>query len=265
MDILRYQLIVSPNGLPLGIVTAKSLFADVTYFASPEFRHGIAGVEKKVKRLFLFLSIATCSSLALLAGPSSALLLIPQRYDDWGAGGITYSLVGSNESIWPSTLDSRSIGGPECKSPPYEELSTQMLLLPNCPWSGYQSILQSSQPLHLSQIHPTLLVQDQQFQRNMHINHLPNSAAAFGVALVPSSDCDSLYHAWNWAKSHAKTAKAGSISKYANLRYRDQDRTTASIDSQIPVVRTSCFANSSVNFADIVNKVSFGRDTTITA
>ena len=117
MDLSRYHLIQNREGLPLGMLAVKPLFTDATFILSPEFRHGILGFAGWKKKVFVAFIVMFCSSLALLAGPSAALLLIPNSYTDWPAGGAYFSLVGSPNSIWLDDLDIDAIGGAHCRDP----------------------------------------------------------------------------------------------------------------------------------------------------
>ncbi len=216
---------------------------------------GISGFEKKKKWLFA-LFITACSLLVLLAGPSSALLLIPQRYVDWGAGGATFYLVGTKESIWPSHLDAQSIGGAHCQSPSASLLSSQQLNMSSCIWSGYQSILQWFESSHLGKNINTVSMQDGKIERNIYFRYNNLGATVYGISLAPCSFAKDLASIWNMALSRASIAVVGSLSRTANLAYRNRPGTTVSMNSQLPVVQTMCLTNYSVNFADIINQVS---------
>lgn len=256
MDILRYQLISSPSGLPIGILTAQTEFLDTMYLTSPVFRNGIRGVDRN-KRVLFTLFVFICSLIALLAGPSSALLLIPQVYTEWGAGGATFDLIGTDESIWPSQLDAQSIGGTYCQSPSNTVLSLQQLNQTSCIWFGYQSILQWWKSTHLADGQlQTILIQDGNIERDINLRYYSLSAAAFGVTLAPCSYAQLLSQAWYMATITPSKGSLGPLSKSANIRYRKTGGTTTSMNGQLPVARTTCLTNDTVNFADIVNTVS---------
>lgn len=257
MDILRYQLVSSPNGLPFGMLTAKSLFVDASYLASTDFRMGISGVTRKSSRAFLALLITTCSAVSLLAGPSSALLLIPRRYDNWGAGGATFHLSGTNDTLWPSQLDGQSIGGAHCQSPSESDLSAQRLDHSSCIWSGYQPLSQWWVSTHLGVTKPQIPIQDGKIGRVINLGWYPAlSVAAFGVSVAPCTYAELLSAAWRYAILNAPIALSTPISKYSNLQYRARDGTTTSMDSQLPVVHTTCLKNMSAVFADVVGEVN---------
>lgn len=258
MDIIRWQLLWSSNGLPLGILAAKTLFVDTAFLLSPEFRFGISSIDTRIKRYLLAALIVVCSILALLIGPSSALLLIPQAYSDWNAGGATFSLNGRKESIWPSYLDAQATGGDLCQSPTERTLSLQHLNMSSCVWSGYAPLLQWWQSTHLTGNLAEIPVQDGEIQRSMRLKFYGSpSAAVFGISLAPCSYAQLLQYIWWNAGSRASGANPNALTRTANIRYRAYG-TTISMNSQIPVVRTSCLTtltNDSVVYASLGNKV----------
>jgi hypothetical protein len=148
MDVLRRELLSGSAGLPLGILIAKTCFVNAAYLFSADFRYGIFGLTWR-KRIRIALLTVVCTAIALLAGPSLALLLIPQRYSNWQAGGATFFMAGTNESIWPSQLDSASIGGAHSKSLTVDTLNAQSFNSSSCIWSGYSSIFSLMQSEHL--------------------------------------------------------------------------------------------------------------------
>jgi hypothetical protein len=253
MDLLRHELLTSLRGLPLGLLASRTAFTNFDFLVSPEFRYGISGVEKKTRLLFtLFITI--CSILALLAGPSSALLLLPQTVTNWPAGGATFYLVGANETIWPSQLNAQSIGGANCQSPTENDLSLQQLNTSSCIWSGYKSILQWWQSAHLGAFLVTIPLQDGMFNRNIRIGLYSGGSAAYGVSFAPCIYAQNLAGLWGFAIFN--NAAPGSLSKLSNLQYRVKEGTTVSMNSSLPIVRTTCFTNDTVTYSDIVNEVS---------
>ncbi|KAK5360230.1 hypothetical protein LTS13_010320 [Exophiala xenobiotica] len=256
MDILRYQLLLSSSGLPLGILAAKRLFVDTSYLFSPEFRYGISGIDKKKTRAFLALFISMCSMLALLVGPSSALLFIPQTCDSWSAGGAIFHLVGTNASIWPSQLDARSTGGANCRSPSESDLSLQLLNESSCIWSGYKAISQWFQSAHQGDNSVSILLQDGVGERNILLRYYSLSAAAFGVTAAPCLYAKMLSGVWLAAIINANLIDQ-KFDKSRNLAYRAKGGSTSSMDSTLPVVRTTCLTNDTVTFADVANETYY--------
>ncbi|KAI4196667.1 MAG: hypothetical protein LQ350_006420 [Teloschistes chrysophthalmus] len=104
-QLLRHDLIFG-DGLPLGLLAAGFEFTKLSYFWSPEWLgslRGTAGNPMRLRNLALILFLVTVGALAALAGPSCAVLLIPQS-QDWPAGGRTLSVNGSQDELWPTTL-----------------------------------------------------------------------------------------------------------------------------------------------------------------
>jgi len=252
MDFLRRELLSSSTGLPLGILTAPTRFVEVSFLTSPDFRWGIQGLPKR-KRFLLALFIIVCSLLALLAGPSSALLLFPQTYSDWPAGGATFSMVGTNDSMWPLQLDADSIGGANCQSPSESLVQMEMLNMTSCIWSGYSEILQFFQSSHFTTSYQTLLVRDGLVNRNVLL-HWAADTMAFGPHVPTCLYAKSLAEIWYIAMINAPSTKTGTLKKFSNLRYRQIGGSTSSMKSQSPAVRTTCFVNTSVTFSDVVNE-----------
>ncbi|KAL1860254.1 hypothetical protein Daus18300_009308 [Diaporthe australafricana] len=252
MDVLRQELLFGSTGLPLGILAAKTRFVDATFITSPDFRCGIRGLPRR-KAWFVGILIFLCSILALLSGPSSALLMLPQRHDDWPAGGATYFLVGTNESIWPSQLDKEAIGGVHCQTPSQGALEMQLLNMSSCVWAGYPSILQFFQSKHFNYKYSTITIQDGLVVRDMVIR----DEWAFAVHAPTCLYSEALSAIWYSAMFYAPSATPGSLEKFANLQYRQRGGNVMTLPSLVPVVRTTCFMNSSVTFADVVNKTYY--------
>lgn len=250
MDVLRRELLLSSTGLPLGMLTAKTQFVNPTFLASPDFRSGIGGLPKR-KAIFLGLLIAVCSVLTLLVGPSSALLLLPGKFDDWPGGGAKFFLVGANESNWPSALNSESIGGTHCQSPSAKDLDLQLLNMSSRVWSGYSSILHLIQSSHYLDTAQTFTIQDGLVLRQMILRGVGGWAYAVHVATCLYSEV--LTSIWYDAIFEASTAQG--LHKFSTLSARERNGNTMTIKSQIPAVRTNCFINSSTIFDAVTNKV----------
>ncbi|KAK3934057.1 hypothetical protein QBC46DRAFT_325715 [Diplogelasinospora grovesii] len=221
MDVLRDELLSGSNGLPLGIVTAKTLFANGTLLISPGFWNAIGGSDwwKKKKRCFLSFLIVTCSVLALVAGLSTALLLIPKTYSDWSAGGSTFHLAGTNDIIWPSKLDGQSIGGAHCQSTDGDLSLQQFDESRSCIWAGYETMLQwfKTTPRHRADyikrvviqdgetVHPAdyirrVIIQDGNIQRRLLVRPGYNSSVAvFGVNVAACAYSNVLASIWRAA------------------------------------------------------------------
>ena len=134
-QLLRYQLLYG-DGLSLGFLAAGFDFVKLSYFWSPEFVGSIRDIGRhrgtiRTTAITVFLILA--GGLAAFAGPSCAVLLIPQT-QDWPAGSANVYLNGSKEQLWPTGLsailtDSRQ----SCTSPNAVDSGV-------CPSGGYYSL-----------------------------------------------------------------------------------------------------------------------------
>lgn len=139
MDGLRYHLVFGPEGLPIGLVFAKLRFADISYLFSHDFRAGCSGFSQKRHRGSLGVLVALCSIIAILIGPSVAVLIIPTHFDLWPAGGVSFWL---NGDLTPETFDSNLSQYQLC----FEETENATRLytpdpsVMQCPWAGFANL-----------------------------------------------------------------------------------------------------------------------------
>ncbi|KAL2836457.1 hypothetical protein BJY01DRAFT_258647 [Aspergillus pseudoustus] len=125
MQIVRHELLWG-GGLPLGLLGAGLAFNHLEFFFSKEFYGGLKYVPTPVV-------IIIAGIVAMLAGPASAVLLVPKS-QDWSAGGTRFYLYGTENDFWPSDLSG--------DVPDLEELcgidnSTHLGI---CPGGGYNSL-----------------------------------------------------------------------------------------------------------------------------
>lgn len=258
MDVVRYHLLAGPDGLPLGLLTAKTQFIDVLYLLSPDFRHGMLGIAG-YKRFTVGLLILTSSAISLLAGPASALLLIPKTYnEEWGAGGAQFQLLGTKEALWPSQLDALSIGGEHCQAPDDRSNFTlqQYPKTTSCVWAGYESLAQFWRSSQLNKHLAWISMQDSMTRKMVNVLYRNSSGAAISPPLAPCRYSDLLEGIWRSAAYHAPSAQPGRVSKAQNFKYRRRNGTRVTIESEIPVVWTTCLANVSVSYANLSDQVS---------
>ncbi|KAL8658345.1 MAG: hypothetical protein Q9202_007581 [Teloschistes flavicans] len=133
-QLLRHELIRG-DGLPLGLLTAGFEFTKLSYFWSPEWLGPLRNTLEnpiRLRKLALISFLVTVGALAALAGPSCAVLLIPQ-FQDWPAGGRTLSVNGSQDEIWPAIVSTNRTEIKDlCSSPAATEYGV-------CPSGGYYS------------------------------------------------------------------------------------------------------------------------------
>lgn len=258
MDVIRYHLLTGADGLPLGLLTAKTQFIDVLYLISPDFRHGILGITG-YKRFTVGLLILTSSAISLLAGPASALLLIPKTYnEEWSAGGAQFQLLGTKETLWPSQLDAPSIGGEHCQVPDDRSNFTlqQGPTTTSCVWAGYESLALFWRSSQLNKHLGWISMQDGMTRKMVNVMFKSDSGAAISPPLAPCLYSDLLEGLWRSAAYHAPSAQPGRVSKAQNFKYRRRNGTRVDIESEIPVVWTACLANVSVSYANLSDQVS---------
>ena len=134
-QLLRHEL-MHGDGLPLGLVVAGFEFSKLSYFFSPELlgslKHVIYGTAK-LRKLFLILFLILVGGLAVVIGPSCAVLLVPQS-QDWPAGTAEFEFNVPKSTLWPATLEApTSDDESACLSP--EAVGHSL-----CPSGGFRSL-----------------------------------------------------------------------------------------------------------------------------
>lgn len=123
------------DGIPLGLLAAGVDFTKLSFFWSPQTLGSLRSLfrgPRKHRRILLAIYLPLAGALALLAGPSCAVLLVPQ-VQDWPAGGTPVSLNGTAEDFWPVELTIKSSQAAVCSS-------STGIRYGVCPSGGYQSL-----------------------------------------------------------------------------------------------------------------------------
>ncbi|MDI1492721.1 MAG: hypothetical protein OHK93_004503 [Ramalina farinacea] len=98
---IRHELAFG-GGLPLGALVSGLQISQFAYLWSMEFWGTLRSTTYPISRkLKLLIVILTCFTVAILAGPSSAVLLIP-RLDFWPAGSTDIWINATPDDIYPS-------------------------------------------------------------------------------------------------------------------------------------------------------------------
>ena len=98
---VRYELLLG-DGIPFGALFSGLQMSQASFLWSMEFWGALSSKNVSLKSRLRLLSILTASIfLAIVAGPSSAVLLIP-RLDYWPAGSTNIWVNETYESLWPS-------------------------------------------------------------------------------------------------------------------------------------------------------------------
>ncbi|KAK5105956.1 hypothetical protein LTS08_000071 [Lithohypha guttulata] len=99
---VRYELLFG-DGLPLGLLGSGFSFTTIEYFFNKKFLAAALGWfnRRQAQRKICFLALLVISgTIAPLAGPASATLLVPKS-QSWPSGGTEYFLDGSTNDFWP--------------------------------------------------------------------------------------------------------------------------------------------------------------------
>lgn len=104
LHFIRKEL-VHGDGLPLGMLMGAFMFSGLSYFWSPELIGSWGAKYALASKLKVVLVLVLAGLFATLAGPASAVLLIPKE-QPWRAGGSVYYLPTSVEQLWPSMINS---------------------------------------------------------------------------------------------------------------------------------------------------------------
>ena len=239
LDILRAQLLFRSEGLPLGILSAKQQFTELSYLFSPEFRFGLAGFARRRQRWIFGLLIVTVSLMSLLAGPSAALLAIPTQRPDWPAGGASFWLVGNEESLWPSNLTASDTGGSHCANSSIQMLQTEALNSSGCIWAGFSPLAEVFKQSHLATPFDVIL-DDGVLRRESQIRPRGEVAETWVLAIHLATGVLARNVAQYWYETLLEIPKSSS---HHNLRYRHSNETIGSVRGWVPAVRTRCATN----------------------
>ncbi|RFN53302.1 hypothetical protein FIE12Z_2452 [Fusarium flagelliforme] len=127
--VLRSELVFGP-GLPLGLLGAGFKFTSLSFFWSSEFWGSVAykGADH-LRKASIFGLLILSGLLAVLAGPTTAVLMIPRELE-WKAGGVNFYLNGTKEEMWPNYLGVPTVN---CSG-------SNWLNNSRCLANGYQSI-----------------------------------------------------------------------------------------------------------------------------
>lgn len=100
---VRRELSVG-DGLPFGALMSGFQFTQISYLWSMELWGASFSNMRVQKKLYMIAMITTGVSLAALAGPSSAILLI-RRLDYWPAGYTHIWINATSDDLWPNHLN----------------------------------------------------------------------------------------------------------------------------------------------------------------
>lgn len=102
---VRHELLYG-EGLPLGLIGSALSFSSFEFYFKKEFYGSLGYLRysfRRMKRLGFVVLLIISGMTAILAGPASAVLLVP-RSQDYSAGGTHFYLNGSASDFWPDNL-----------------------------------------------------------------------------------------------------------------------------------------------------------------
>ncbi|CAG7939793.1 unnamed protein product [Penicillium nalgiovense] len=108
LHFVRSELLFG-DGLPLGLVGSGLSFNNFEYFFKKEFYGSLEYIGNhgsKARRVMFVMVVIVAGLTAALAGPASAVLLVPES-QDWAAGGTRLYLNGSESDFWPADLSGK--------------------------------------------------------------------------------------------------------------------------------------------------------------
>lgn len=251
VDLLQRELLSEPNGLPLGLLTSKQQFSQIQYLISPEFRFGLSGLSR-VKLLAFGFFIVTSAIISLFAGPSAALLLIPEHRTGWPAGGASMWLAGDDDVLWPSRLTHSEIGGPHCVSPSTEMLLSENLSYVDCVWAGLSPIAELYKQAHYTAA--GLSIRDGIVNRGFSLGYLGVDPETWASAPHLAVSLMSRNAGQVWFQELLSVPYR---SGYHTMRWRTMGETVASIQAWAPAVRTTCAVFESFTYNDSAFHVVF--------
>ena len=133
-QLIRDELLYG-DGVPLGLLGAGIDFSRLSFFWSREIMGSLRSLFKgrrKYRKVQLVAFLVLAGAIALFAGPSCAVLLVPQN-QDWPAGGTPFFLNGAKDDFWPVSLTADLDLNDTCGSPSGAQYGI-------CPGGGYFSL-----------------------------------------------------------------------------------------------------------------------------
>jgi hypothetical protein len=105
LHIVRHELLFG-DGLPLGLVGSGLTFSNFEFFFRKEFYGSLKCLTHhgtKWRKIGFVAVLVLAGLTAVLAGPASAVLLVPKS-QTWPGGGTPFFLNGSSNQFWPDDL-----------------------------------------------------------------------------------------------------------------------------------------------------------------
>lgn len=237
LNLLRRELLTESEGLPFGFVLAPFQFQDLTYWLSPDFWYSQYALGRRAKWYKIVLLLATSTTIAIFAGPSSALLMLPQTFTHWPGGGAHFTMAGGQNSLWPDRLEEFprwcALTSPNSTAEEAEK---------SCSTGNFEIIAQTLRGWQQQQTLFNIDITDGLVRRHMNVV-FPDFGKGDTWAIAPhlatclySEILTSMWHQEIFGASEA----SNEMQPFSKYRYRKYTGTTATIQAQIPIVRVNC-------------------------
>ncbi|OJJ45429.1 hypothetical protein ASPZODRAFT_144060 [Penicilliopsis zonata CBS 506.65] len=230
---LRVELLFG-DGVPFGLLTAGFDFARLNYFWSSAFL-GAMRCREAWRKPFLVTLLVLAGIIAVAAGPSSAVLMVPVSRT-WSGGWTAFYLNGTDQDLWPTNVTGSAAGGQSCTT-------VAGLTDPYCIAGGYSALQQWATTLDFVPGGGTangplfhMDVTDQLMQQTM-----------IGYIRQPGSNLDTWAQATHSATAVVQEMLRGAWQtgihhiggfRYGRLQYGADSLSSAAV--QIPAVRVVC-------------------------
>jgi hypothetical protein len=247
MDAIRNKMMYSSDGIPLGLITSHARFGDISFLLSHDFRAGVKGFKHKATGSLFGALIISCTLVAIFAGPSTALLLIPTYYTAWPGGGTSLWL---NGDFQPGILDVSQSWDPRCTSLAHNIslLNDSDTSLSSCPWAGFKylsdGLIQSVFNMGDRKYFYTdgISTRDFDLSAGLSTNESRHDAVrVFAVGNNIAAGAFALFIADIWCTAMWNAPQAAPGHRLANLHKRARGETIGSMEGPLPAVRTQCF------------------------
>ncbi|KAK8099967.1 hypothetical protein PG999_010341 [Apiospora kogelbergensis] len=236
---------MSKEGVPLGLLSSPFRFNNMNYFWSTAFLAGATARSKNwFRRVSVVLLIFACGVLAVVVGPSVALLMIPSTENAWPAGGTDFWLLGTSDTLWPDAINVSHVGGDFCLHPDETNIKAAVVGLSSCPWNGYTQLAKSLQDRNIDwQSNFTFIdgvVKRQVTRHQVGADMEEGETWAFGPHVATASFVKMISHEWVLATQIASSAqRPGSNS---NLKNATTGMGEAHAQSWLPTSRVRCWS-----------------------
>ncbi|KAK8035242.1 hypothetical protein PG993_010237 [Apiospora rasikravindrae] len=250
MYVIRAEA-MSQHGIPLGLLSSPFRFSSINYFWSTAFLSNVTRSKLLLRRVSILLLVFACGVLAVVVGPSVALLMIPDTENAWPAGGTDFWLVGNEDTLWPNAIEASHRGGDFCIRPSEANITAAPMFQSSCPWNGYTQLAEGLKDRHFDwQSNVTFNdgVVKRQFTRHQAGADLRGGETwAFGPHVATASLLRVIADEWVLATKNASSAQEPGSN--GNLKNATEGLGEAHVSSWLPTSRVRCWQEEYTNIS----------------